>query len=100
MEQLPGIAEDHKVGRLDTGLSHVVDLQAAALVRGGLHSGLGVCQDVIEHTGGDTHIALVVDKVNQLKNALGALAGERGDEEDGGIRHKREIAINVLAEVD
>ena len=52
VEELAGVAEDHEAGWLDAGLGHVIDLQAAALVCGRLHSDLRVGEDVVEHAGG------------------------------------------------
>ena len=48
------------MGRLDADLGHIVDLQAAALVRGRLDAGCGIGQDVVEHAGGDAHGGLLV----------------------------------------
>ena len=49
VEELPAVAEDHKMGRADAGLGHVIDLQPASLVRGRLNARLRVCEHVIEH---------------------------------------------------
>ena len=65
MEQLTGVAENYKTGRFDAGLGHVIDFQAAALVRGRLNPDLSVGKDVVEHAGGDAHAALVVDIVDE-----------------------------------
>ena len=39
VEELFVVAEHDEVGRLDADLRHIIDLQAAALVRGGLDPG-------------------------------------------------------------
>ena len=61
MEQPGIVAEADKVGGLDAGLGHIVDLQPPAPVRRRLNPGLGVGQNAIEHTGGDAGAGLVVD---------------------------------------
>ena len=96
VEQLLVVAEHHKVGRADAHLGHVVDLQAAALVRGGLHPGLGIGQDGVEHTGGDAHGGLLPDIVDQLKQAADPLAGHGGDEHNGGVGHIAQVPADVL----
>ena len=83
VEKLPAVAEDDEVRRSRTGLGHIIDLQTAALVGRRLYARLRVGEHVVEKAGRDAHGALVVHEVHKLKNALGALAGERGDEEDG-----------------
>ena len=65
MEQVGTVHENDERRRLGACLGHIVDLQAAALVRGGLHPGSGVGQDVVEHPGGDAHGALIVDEVDE-----------------------------------
>ena len=75
MEQAAVVAEHHKVGWPDAHLGHVVDLQPAALVGGGLNPCLGIRQDAVQHTGGDPGAGLVGDIVDQLEQPVHPLAG-------------------------
>ena len=97
MEQLPTVAEHDEARRLDARLRHVIDLQAAALVRRRLDARLRVGEDVVEHAGGDAHGALVVDKVDELEQPLGALAGQGRDEQHRRVGHEAQVAQDVLA---
>ena len=59
MEQPRVVAKDDEMRRLHADLRHIVDLQAAALVRGRLDARGGIFQNIIEHTGRDAHGVLV-----------------------------------------
>ena len=97
MEQFLTVAEHNEAGRLDARLRHIIDLQAAALVRRRLDARLRVGEDVVEHAGGDAHGALVVDKVDELEQPLGALAGQGRDEQHRRVGHEAQVAQDVLA---
>ena len=84
------------MGRFDAHLGHIVDLQPAALVRGRLHTGLGIRQNAVEHTGGDTHGGLVIDIVDQLKQPAHPLSCQGGDKHNGSIGHETEIPADIL----
>ena len=85
------------MGGLDADLGHIVDLQPAALVGGGLHPGGGVGQHGVEHAGGDAHGRLIGDVVDQIKEPVHPLARQGGDEHDGGVGHIGQIPPHVLA---
>ena len=82
--------------RLDTHLGHIVDLQAAPLVGGRLDAGLGVSQHAVQHAGGDAHGGLIVDVVDQLKQAADPLARQGRDEHDGRVGHEAQVAADIL----
>ena len=85
------------MGGLNAHLGHVIDLQAAALVRGGLHPGLGIGQDGVEHTRGDAGGGLVMHIIYKLKQPRYPLAREGGDEQNGGVGHVAQVPADVLA---
>ena len=64
VEQPCVVAEEDEAGGTGAGLGDVVDLESAALVRGGLDPGCGVLQYVIQHAGGYPHGALLVYEVD------------------------------------
>ena len=97
MEQTGIVAEEHKMRRTNTDLRHIVDFQTAALVRGRLHTSLGVCQHVIQHTGGNTGGCLIADIVDQLKKAIHTLAGLCRDKQNGRIGHISQITAHFFS---
>ena len=78
MEQLRVVAENDEGRRFDAGLGHVVNLQALALVGRRLNARGGIAENVVEHTGRNTHGRLVVDVIDKLKQAVYALSGLGG----------------------
>ena len=84
------------MGRADAHLRHIIDLQAAALIRGGLDTGLCVRQNGVEpvsYTHLDVYKRQVEDLIHELKadqipcirvynKCDVAFSGERGHEED------------------
>ena len=97
MEQVFPVHEAHKRGRAGAALGHVEDLQAATLVAGGLHAGRGPGQQLVQHARGHAQGVLLVHILDQLKQAVNALAGFGADEDDGGIAHKAEIVHQLFA---
>lgn len=75
MEQLTAVAENDEIGRLDSGLRHVIYLEPSALIRGRLYARLSIGKNVVEHAGSYAHVALIVYEIDQLKYPVGALAG-------------------------
>ena len=96
MEQPPVIAEHHEVRRLHAHLRHIVDLQAAALVRGRLDAGLGIRQNGIQHTGGDPEGGLIGHIVDHVEQLVHPLTGLGGDKQDGGVGHIGQISADLL----
>ena len=101
MEQTRIVAEYDKMRRLYADLCHIVDFQAAALVRRRLHASRRILQHVVEHTGGDAHGILVgniIDELIQLaffrfhQSNAAEYANLRGGETD------TERAANMLLE--
>ena len=99
MEQPPVIAEHHKMRRLYADLRHVIDFQAAALIRGGLHPGLCVCQNRIQHTRGHAEGRLICHVIDQIKQLFHPLPGLGLSADDGGI-YDGECALRLIARCD
>ena len=97
MEQTLVVAEDDEMRGANTDLRHIIDLQAATLIRGRLHTSLSILQHVIELTGGDAGTGLLVDIVDQFKQTIHSLTGHSGDEDHRRIGHEAKITANVLA---
>ena len=95
MEQPPVVAEHHEVRRLHAHLRHIVDLQAAALVRGRLDAGLGIRQNGIQHTGGDPEGSLIGHIVDHVEQLVHPLTGLGGDKQDGGVGHVGQIPADL-----
>ena len=66
VEQPSIITENNKVRGLCACLGHIVNLQSAALVRGGLHTSSSLCQNAIQGAGGNTAGVLLVDFLNYI----------------------------------
>ena len=96
MEQLRVVAENNEMRRLDADLRHIINLQAAALVRGRLDTRGRVLQNVVEHTGRNAHTVLVGDGVDRLKELVHALARQRRNEHDRRILHIAQVAPHIL----
>ena len=95
MEQPGVVAENHKVRGLGAGLGHIVDLQAAALIRGRLHPGGGIRQDAVQGAGGDTAGVLGVDILNHLKEPVHPLACQGGKEQHRGVEHIAQTVADI-----
>ena len=87
VEQLRRVAEQDEGGGSHLGLGHVVDLESLALVRGRLDAHHGLTQHVVEGARGDTEVGLLVDRLDQIIQAVDALTRLGGDEGDGGVGH-------------
>ena len=78
------------------GLRHIIDLQAAALIRRRLDTGGSICQNAVQRTGGDTAAVLRMDILNGLINLVHAGAGQCGQENNRGISHVCQITTDVV----
>ena len=98
MEQLRRVAEQDEGGGSHLGLGHVVDLESLALVRGRLDAHHGLTQHVVEGARGDTEVGLLVDRLDQIVQAVDALARLGGDEGDGGVGHVGQGLADAVGE--
>ncbi|MPM98562.1 hypothetical protein SDC9_145750 [bioreactor metagenome] len=73
VEQPRVVAEHHEMRGADAHLGHIIDLQPAALVGGGLDAGLCVGEDVVQHTRGNPQGRLIAHGHDQLKQLFNAL---------------------------
>ena len=94
MEKLAAVRKNNKIRRTYSGLSHVVDFQALALIRGRLHPCLSVGKNVVEHACGYAHRALIIYIVYKLENARYALTRYCGYKQNGSIGHEAEVLFN------
>ena len=99
MEQTGIVTEDNEVRGLGACLSHVVDLQAAALIRGRLNTGGGISQHAVQSTGGDTGRILLFNFLDHGEQAVDALTGEGRQEHDRSISHVSQILTDLLLHV-
>ena len=85
MEQVCTVHKDNECGRSYRCLSHIVYLQASALVGGGLNSCGGIRKHIVEHTCGYSHAVLGIYAVYKLKQLIHTLTRFCGDEYERNI---------------
>ena len=88
VEQVLCVHEGHERRGTGGGLRQVVDLQAAALVAGGLHPGGSAGQHLVQNAGGHAGAVLGIHIPDQLHQHI--VAGLGRDEDDGCVAHKAE----------
>ena len=69
------ITENDEVRRLGAGLGHIVDLQAATLIRRRLNTSSGIRQNTVQRTGGDAAGILGMDILDHLVQFVHSLTG-------------------------
>ena len=87
MEQLRVVAERDKRRRCGRCLRHIVYLQSASLIRGGLNPVHRVGKHIVEHSGRDSHYGLCIDILDLFEKPIDSLPRLRGNEEKRSIRH-------------
>ena len=96
MEKLGTVHESHECRRLGGSLSHVIDLQASALIRGGLNARGGVCENVVEPAGRYADGVLLSSVIYLFKQLIHTSAVFSGNENERNIAHEAEIYLELF----
>ena len=99
MEELCVVAEDNEGGGSNADLSHVVDLEALALVGGRLCAHRCFAKHVVEHTCGYAHGGLVMHVVYALKDIINSLSGLCRHEDDGSVGHISQVLSDACGKL-